>query len=217
MKTTAALLLDIYDTLFDALGPSGWWPGDTPFEVAVGAVLTQNTTWTNVERAIGNLKAADALDGPTLWALPEERLAELIRPAGYFRLKAKRLRAFLAFLKEECDFVVEGLAGRDLAELRGALLGVKGVGPETADSILLYALGRPTFVVDAYTRRVCSRHGLVPEDVGYEELRALFMDRLEPDPALFNEYHALLVRVAKDWCRKREGRCDVCPLRGFLS
>jgi len=212
----STLLQTYYRTMLDALGPSHWWPGETPFEVAVGAILTQNTNWGNVERAIANLRRADALTPRAMAALPAPRLAELIRPAGYFRIKTDRLRHFLAFLDREAGPEagpgLRGLPVRDPQTLREKLLQVKGVGPETADSILLYALGLPTFVVDAYTRRILSRHGLLPEDVPYEELREFFMDVLEPDPALFNEYHALIVRVGKHWCRKRDPRCDQCPL-----
>ena len=210
------LLLTWYRTMLDALGPSRWWPGETPFEVAVGAILTQNTNWGNVERAIANLRRADALTPEAMAALPAPELAELIRPAGYFRIKADRLRHFLAFLEREAGpdagSRLRGLPVQDPQTLREKLLQVKGVGPETADSILLYALGLPTFVVDAYTRRILSRHGLLPEDVPYEELREYFMDVLDPDPALFNEYHALIVRVGKNWCRKREPLCAACPL-----
>ncbi|MGE4553474.1 MAG: endonuclease III domain-containing protein [Desulfovibrionaceae bacterium] len=199
-----------------ALGPSHWWPGETPFEVLVGAVLTQNTNWGNVERAIANLKAAGVLDPHAMYALPPAELSELIRPAGYFRVKAGRLRNVLAWLLEQCDGDMAGLAERDLAELRPSILEVKGVGPETADSILLYALNLPTFVVDAYTFRILGRHGLVAEDADYHALRAEFMDHLPEEAPLFNEYHALLVRVGKDFCRKRQPRCDACPLSPFL-
>jgi endonuclease-3 related protein len=200
-----------------ALGPSHWWPGESAFEVAVGAILTQNTNWNNVERALSNLRREDLLRPEPLYAVPEERLAELIRPAGYFRLKAKRLRNFLLFLKNECRFDMEALADSDGEDVRQRLLSVKGVGPETADSIVLYALGMPSFVVDAYTHRIAGRHGLVPEEVAYDELRELFMDALPRDVALYNEYHALLVRTAKQWCLKRRAHCEPCPLREFLQ
>jgi endonuclease-3 related protein len=211
------LLLAIYDTLLTSLGPSHWWPGDSPLEIAVGAVLTQNTNWGNVDKAIANLKAANALDGHTLLELPDESLAELIRPAGYFRLKAKRLKNLLAFMNAETGLDLSLLAEQDAETLRGKLLQVKGVGPETADSILLYALGKPSFVVDAYTARITSRHGLLPEETPYEELRAYFMDVLEPDPALYNEYHALLVRVGNAWCKKKAPLCHECPLESYLD
>ena len=212
-----SLLYAMYDAMLEALGPSHWWPGETPFEVAVGAILTQNTSWSNTARAIANLRAAGALTPTSLAALPDTRLAELIRPAGYFRLKAARLKSFLRFLRDEAGLSMAALDGKGLATLRPKLLEVKGVGPETADSILLYALGQPTFVVDAYTRRILSRHGMIPEDAGYDEMRDLFMGALDPDPALYNEYHALLVRVGKDFCRPKAPRCSACPLAPFLE
>ncbi|MBG0775473.1 MAG: endonuclease III domain-containing protein [Desulfovibrionaceae bacterium] len=216
MPSRRVQLLNFYDALMTALGPSHWWPGETPFEVTVGAILTQNTNWTNVERAIVNLKAAGLMDPAALYAVPEAHLAELIRPAGYYRLKAARLRNFLRFLRRECGFDFSALAERETSDLREALLAVKGVGQETADSILLYALNKPVFVVDAYTRRLCNRHGLVAEEADYREVQELFMDCLEEDVNLFNEYHALIVRTAKEWCRKTRPRCSECPLEPFL-
>lgn len=212
-----SLLYAMYDAMLEALGPSHWWPGETPFEVAVGAILTQNTNWGNASRAIANLRAAGLLAPAALAALPDQRLAELIRPAGYYRLKATRLRNFLRFLRDEAGLSMASLAGKGLATLRPKLLEVKGVGPETADSILLYALGQPTFVVDAYTRRILSRHGMIPEDAGYDEMRDLYMGALDADVSLFNEYHALLVRVGKDFCRPKAPRCASCPLAPFLE
>jgi endonuclease-3 related protein len=212
-----SLLYAMYDAMLEALGPSHWWPGETPFEVAVGAILTQNTNWSNTARAIANLRAAGVLTPAALAALPDTRLAELIRPAGYFRLKAGRLKNFLRFLRNEAGLSMAALNGKSLATLRPKLLEVKGVGPETADSILLYALHQPTFVVDAYTRRILSRHGMVPEDAGYDEMRDLYLGALDPDPALYNEYHALLVRVGKDFCRPKAPRCAACPLAPFLE
>ena len=212
-----ALLLELYQTMLATLGPSGWWPGLTPFEVALGAILTQNTAWTNVEKAMGNLREGGLLDPEALWKLDESELAELIRPAGFFRVKAARVGNFLRFLRQTCDLDMDGLRGETVEGLRPALLEVSGIGPETADSILLYALGLPSFVVDAYTRRILSRHGLVPEDIGYGELRDFFMDVLPADPALYNEYHALIVRTGKSWCARRQGKCAFCPLSGFLE
>lgn len=212
------LLLNIHHAMLATLGPSNWWPGETPFEVAVGAILTQNTNWGNVEKAIANLKNEGALEPKTLYRLPRERLEECLRPAGYFRLKATRLRNFLEFLKDEAGLSMEALVGRDLPGLRERLLAVKGIGPETADSILLYALDAPVFVIDAYTQRIFSRHGLLPEDSDYHEIQSLFMDALPRDAALFNEYHALIVRTAKQWCVKKTPRCDGgCPLAPFLE
>lgn len=214
--TREALLLDYYHAMLGALGPSAWWPGDTPFEIALGAILTQNTAWSNVEKAMRNLRERGLLDPESLSRLTDPEVADLIRPAGAFRVKAARVRSFLRFLRESCDLDMDVLRAGTVEKLRPALLGVSGIGPETADSILLYALGLPSFVVDAYTRRIWSRHGLVPEDIGYGELREYFMDVLPADPALYNEYHALIVRTGKGWCAKREGKCPQCPLRPFL-
>jgi endonuclease-3 related protein len=212
-----SLLMNMYGAMLDALGPSHWWPGETPFEIAVGAILTQNTSWSNVSKAIANLKEAGVMDAAAMYALSLEELAELIRPAGYFRLKSKRLHHFLAFLRSSCRFNMDQLRSRDMDQLRQGLLGVHGIGPETADSILLYALKQPTFVVDAYTARICHRHGLLPEDISYEELRAFFMDVLTCDVHLFNEFHALMVRVGTTWCKKRKPLCATCPLSPFLE
>ena len=214
---TAATLNTMFEAMLESLGPSHWWPGDTPFEIAVGAILTQNTNWQNVEKAIANLKDADLLSPEAMYGLPPGELAELIRPAGYFNIKAKRLRNFLGFLGEEAGFDIESLKEFTLEELRPKVLGINGVGPETADSILLYALEFPTFVVDAYTYRMMLRHGLAWDDMDYHELQGLFMDALPEDVALYNEYHALIVRVGKDWCKKKAGLCDSCPLKPFLD
>ena len=206
-------ILEIHDRLLDFFGPQYWWPGETPFEVMVGAILTQNTAWTNVEKAIGNLKERGLLSFAAMVTLPHAELAELIRPCGYFNVKAHRLHNLLALIRERFDGDLELMAQEELPALRQALLAVKGIGPETADSILLYAAGKPTFVVDAYTHRIFSRHGLVSEEGAlYEEIQELFMDSLPPDPALFNEYHALIVRTAKEFCKKSNPRCGECPL-----
>ncbi len=208
-------LIELYRLLADHFGPQHWWPGDTPFEVAVGAVLTQNTSWSNVAKAIENLKAAGALSLAKMRALPPAELARLIRPAGYYNLKEKRLRNLLDFLAQGSRAGLAALASRPLDEARAELLTVKGVGPETADSILLYACGHPTFVIDAYTFRVLGRHGLAPDGVDYHGLRTLFMDNLPHEPALFNEFHALFVRLGKERCRKGSPLCEGCPLQGW--
>jgi endonuclease-3 related protein len=210
-------ILAMYEAMHSSLGPSHWWPGETPFEIAVGAILTQNTNWQNVEKAIANLKAHDLLDARAMHDLPLRDLAELIRPAGYYNVKARRIANFLNFLKEEADYDLESLKSEQLYELRPKVLGVNGLGPETADSILLYALNFPTFVVDAYTARLMDRHGLSYEGIDYYELQAIFMDALPEDVALYNEYHALIVRIGKDWCKKKAGLCDTCPLKPFLE
>ena len=215
MKTTREQLLEIYRLLLDFFGPQHWWPGETPFEIALGAVLTQNTSWSNVERAIANLKAADLLDAGRLHSLDIERLETLIRPAGYFRVKAKRLRNFTTWLCDRCDGDMQNLAPVATGRLREELLAISGIGPETADSILLYALDRPIFVVDTYTARVMVRHGLIaPEGIDYHQLQDLFTSNLEPDVPLFNEFHALLVMAGKDYCKPRP-KCQSCPLNAL--
>ena len=205
-------LLRLYEALVRRFGPQRWWPARAPLEVAVGAILAQNTAWSNVERAIERLKARRLLDARRLRALPSAELARLIRPSGTYRVKARRLKAFLDVLWQRFGGGFARLRLRPLAELRADLLSVPGIGPETADAILLYAAGRPVFVVDAYTRRVLARHRLVPPDIGYEPLRALFERHLPSDSVLFNEYHALLVAVGKRYCRRRP-LCGSCPLR----
>jgi len=209
-------LLALYRQLFDRFGPQGWWPGDTPFEVALGAILTQNTNWQNVARVMAALKAEGILDADLLGKLPEAELARWFRPAGYYNLKARRVKNFLYFFAARFENSMENMALEELEPLRAELLGLHGIGPETADSILLYALHKPTFVVDAYTFRILSRHGLVAEPCSYEELRRLFMDRLPEEVPLYQEFHALLVRCAKDFCRPQP-RCAGCPLEDWLK
>jgi len=203
-------LLAVYQRLHGAHGPQSWWPGDTRFEIMVGAVLTQNTAWTNVEKAIANLKAANALSPEAIAAAPHRRLAAWLRPSGYFNVKAQRLRAFCRWLLEQGG--ERRLARWPTARLRAALLAVHGVGPETADDILLYAFNRPVFVIDAYTRRLFRRLGVIEGSEHYESLRELFEARLDADVPLFNEYHALIVAHAKEVCRPRP-RCAGCCLR----
>ena len=211
-KALRRRLLGLYVALYARFGPQEWWPGRSRFEVAVGAVLTQHTAWAGVERAIASLRAAGRLTPRRLAALPLSRLGQLIRPAGTWRLKARRLRALTHFVLARCGGRLERLERAPLHSLRAGLLGVPGIGPETADSILLYALGRPVFVVDAYTRRVLSRHRLLPHDAGYEDVRAFFERHLPSDPRLFNEYHARLVAIGKQYCRSRPHWAE-CPLR----
>ncbi len=201
--------LQVYNKLFKYYGPQHWWPGDTPFEVMVGAILTQNTAWTNAERAITNLKTNDCLTPTAILAAPQKDLARCLQPSGYFNVKAQRLRNYCQW------YVAAGqiteLEAWDTKTLRKQLLSVNGVGPETADDILLYAFERPVFVIDAYTRRLFSRLQLVDAEMGYEGLRSLFEDKLTNDVALFNEYHALIVRHAKEVCKKRPS-CEACCL-----
>ena len=206
-------IYQIYQRLFQVYGPQHWWPGETPFEVMVGAILTQNTSWTNVERAIANLKRQKALSAARIVALPHKRLARLLTPAGYFNVKATRLKNFC------CWYESEG-GGRKLQrlptiDLRRHLLGVNGIGPETADDILLYAFNRPVFVIDAYTRRLFTRLGVIAGEQSYETLRALFerkLSRVKYKETLFNEYHALIVHHAKYFCRTKP-LCRECCLR----
>jgi len=207
-------LTEIYHLLFERFGPQHWWPGETQFEIIVGAILTQNTNWANVEKAIANLKSADLLSPEKLHNIEVSQLAELIRPAGYYNIKAKRLKNFLDWLFENYGGKLPELENVDTERLRAELLGVKGVGRETADSILLYALDREVFVVDAYTARVACRHGLIEPEADYEQLRELFQSNLPQEGQLFNEYHALLVRVGKEFC-KPKARCAGCPLEGL--
>lgn len=206
-----------YAVLHRAYGPQHWWPAETPLEVCVGAVLTQNTNWKNVERAIANLKAAGAMSVEALWRLPPEELAELIRPAGYYRLKAGRLRNFLELVVKRFDGSLERLFELPTAELRETGLGVRGVGRETADAIVLYAAERPAFVVDAYTLRVAFRHSLVDQDCDYDLLQETFASALDADAKVFQDYHALLVQVGKNHCKKQSPECDGCPLAALLE
>lgn len=213
MKKT---LEKMYALMAAHYGPTHWWPGDSAFEIAVGAVLTQNTAWTNVEKAIGNLKAGKLLTPQAILSCPSETLEQALTPSGYFRVKAKRLRSFCAYLMESYQGSMRRMARVPLERLRPELLGVHGIGPETADDILLYACGKCVFVVDAYTRRILSRHGLVHEDVSYEDLRTFFESRLKPDVFMFKEYHGLIVWTGKDFCR-RNPRCETCPLGSMLK
>jgi len=201
----------VYSNLLAAYGRQGWWPADTSFEVMVGAVLTQNTAWTNVERALGRLAERIDLSAESILSLDVEALADALRPAGYFNLKAQRLRAFCSFYVASGG--LDALSRIETDRLRDQLLAVKGIGPETADDMLLYAFDRPVFVVDAYTRRLFSRLGQLSGDEGYEGIRAAFEAVLGPDVALLKEYHALLVRHAKEACRSRHPRCSTCSLR----
>jgi endonuclease-3 related protein len=209
-------LRDYYDTLFAALGPQRWWPGRTAFEVIVGAILTQNTSWSNVEPAIGNLRRAKLLTPRAIEAVPLGRLAKLIRSSGCFRQKAKKLKAFVRFLREEHEGSLVKMFGTPTEVLREQLLDVHGIGPETADAILLYAGRHPVFVVDAYARRMLERHQLAEPKHSYEELRHVFERSLPADAPLYNEFHALIVRAGKDYCRATNPRCEECPLVHFL-
>jgi len=204
----------IYQRLFDQFGPQRWWPAKTRFEVIVGAILTQNTNWGNVEKAIGNLRAHRLLTPRRLKDIPAEKLAQHIRPAGYFNVKAKRLKNFIDYFYKEYAGDISRMAGQKTELLREQLLSVSGIGPETADSILLYALDKPIFVVDAYTKRIFSRHALIRSGDDYHAVQKKFMNHLKPDVKMFNEYHALVVRLGKNFCRTTP-RCAACPLNNI--
>jgi len=206
--------MDMYNRMLNRFGPQHWWPGETPFEVAVGAILTQNTNWGNVEKAIENLKKNRLLRPSALHELSHDRLAELIRPAGYFNIKAKRLKNFIEFLMNEYHGSMNRMKKEDFSSVRKNLLSVNGIGPETADSIILYALEKPVFVIDAYTKRVLSRHTILDHDASYEAFQEFFHAELKEDVSLFNEYHALFVRLAKENCRTKPV-CTGCPLEGM--
>ena len=204
-------LTEIYKLLFDRFGPQHWWPGETQFEIITGAILTQNTNWANVEKAIANLKSADLLTPEKLYHHDVSNPAEIIRQAGYYNKKATRLKNFINWLFQNYDGQLINLENLNTDQLRTELLAVKGIGRETADSILLYAFDREIFVIDAYTARVAVRHGLIEPQADYEQLRELFQSNLPRDSQLFNEYHALFVKVGKEFC-KPKARCPGCPL-----
>jgi endonuclease III related protein len=212
----APQLRSYYDALFRAYGPQHWWPGRTRFEVITGAILTQSTSWTNVERAIAALRCEKLLSPTNLGLVPLARLSHLIRPSGYFRQKARKLKAFVNFLRQQYQGSLDRMFATPTAELREQLLTVHGIGPETADSILLYAGNHPVFVVDAYTRRILERHQLIHRRQSYEQIRQMFEENLPPSAPLYNEFHALIVHTGKHFCRKREPDCKHCALRPFL-
>jgi endonuclease-3 related protein len=205
----------VYRALDRAWGPQGWWPARTPLEMMVGAILTQNTAWTNVEKALARLDEAGALAFGPLHQAPLDQLAGWIRPAGYFRVKAKRLRALTRMIDETYDGSVERMLGEEPGRLRRVLLSVHGVGPETADSILLYAAAQPFFVVDAYTRRFLVRHRWAPAKASYDQVAAVFTGGMPPHAARYGQFHALIVRLGKLRCRPRP-ECASCPLANFL-
>lgn len=211
---SGSTVMELYKRLFARYGAQGWWPGEGRFEIIVGAILTQNTNWGNVEKAIANLKTAGCLTPEGLYALDTERLAELIRPAGYFNVKAQRLRHFLEWLFRRFDGDLEAAAELSTHGLREELLAIKGIGPETADSICLYAFDKPVFVVDAYTARILGRHGMIWPEAGYEEIREYFEGGLERNVQMFNEFHALLVRLGKEHCKPKP-LCSGCPLEDW--
>ncbi|MEO0184771.1 MAG: endonuclease III domain-containing protein [candidate division WOR-3 bacterium] len=210
------LLLDVYQLLSKKFGPQHWWPGDSPFEIIIGAILTQNTNWQNVEKAINNIKKAGLMNPKSLLA-NRKKIPQLIKPSGFYRLKADRLITFLKYFVEEYNGNIENFNGLDTNSIRLELLAISGIGPETADSILLYALNRPVFVVDAYTKRIFSRHKLISNDADYDGVQNFFQENLPKSVKLYNEYHALIVRLGKQYCKKNEPLCDTCPLYILFS
>ena len=224
MRAYSKDLADYYASMLEHFGPCHWWPASSPFEVALGVVLTQNTNWRNVEKALDNLRRLGPLTPAFIWNLPPETLTSAIRPSGFFSLKALRLRHLLAFLAHKAgqaqppdDDRLNCLRNTKLPRLRQELLAVKGIGPESADSILLYALDLPSFVADAYTYRLLHRHGFVGEEAQYEDLRAPFHAALPEETATYNECHALIVKTGKNYCHKKNPDCPACPLKKFLE
>ncbi len=209
------MLMEFYRALHAHFGHRNWWPAKSAFEVCVGAVLTQNTAWKNVAKAIDNLSTASALDARAIYDLPPADLAELIRPAGYYNVKAKRLRNFVKHLVEKHGGDLRSLFALPLEQLRAELLSINGVGKETADSIILYAARKPIFVVDAYTKRVLVQHSLISEEADYDSIQELFHDSLPLDEPLFNDFHAQFVAVGHHYCKKKP-LCQECPLQTFL-
>ncbi|MGA3293316.1 MAG: endonuclease III domain-containing protein [Candidatus Acidiferrales bacterium] len=208
---------EYFNSLFTAFGPQHWWPGDTQFEVIVGAILTQNTSWTNVERAIVNLRAAGLLSPAAIEKVPLRRLERLIRSSGYFRQKARKLKAFCGFLRTEYRGSLKQMFDTPTMILRERLLGVFGIGPETADSILLYGGDHPVFVVDTYTKRILARHGWAHEKAKYDDIRWMFERQFPGNAERFNEFHALIVNTGKTLCRTRAPLCGQCPLGRYLE
>ncbi|MCE5251690.1 endonuclease III domain-containing protein [bacterium] len=216
MEKRRRLLHELYDVLERAIGPTHWWPAETPFEVCIGAILTQNAPWTGVVRAIEALKNRGVFDAVSIAEADERVIAEAVRPTIYYNQKARRLKVFCRFLLDNFHGGVENMAGLDCADARKKLLALPGIGYETADSMLLYALGKPIFVVDAYTKRIFTRHGLAEPSWDYEELRSYFEDALDPDPVFYGEFHGLICLLGAEVCR-RKPLCDECPLYGLLG
>ena len=213
-NTISEKLMVMFDLLLRHFGSQHWWPGDTAIEIMIGAVLTQNTNWKNVEKALKNLKDLHVLSLDGIRSQSTHELAEKIRPAGYYNVKAKRLKNLIDFIHDQYGGDLTSLFSADTLALREGLLSIKGIGPETADSILLYAADRPVFVIDTYTHRIFLRHGMIEEQAAYDELQAFFMDHLPDDIDLFNEFHALIVRTGKEFCRKKP-LCPRCPLKNW--
>jgi len=218
MKTQAQnILLKIYNSLYNYFGPLNWWPGDTPFEIMVGAILTQNTSWSNVEKAINNLKKENLLEPRKLYRINQEELAQLIKPSGYYNIKARRLKNFVNIFVNDFEGSAEKMFSGDIRELRKKLLNLNGIGPETADSILLYAGKKPFFVVDAYTKRIFSRHKLISKDSTYYQIQEFFFKNLDRNVKLFNEFHAQIVMLGKTICTSKNPDCTKCPIAFLFS
>lgn len=210
-------LVKIYDKLLEAFGPQHWWPADDDFEIIVGAILTQSVSWKNVEKAIDNLKAEGLLSLDAILAVDKDKLAALIKSTMYYNQKALKLKNFCRYIKQNYGGDIYSLFEKSIPNMRAELLSIKGIGPETADSIILYAAAKPIFVVDAYTRRIFSRLGFLPDDVKYSQMQDFFMSNLPSDVNLFNEYHALIVRLGKDYCKNKKPLCNECPVKNHCS
>lgn len=208
-------LLNIFHTLLESFGKRNWWPGETEIEIIIGAVLTQNTSWKNVEKAITNLRKHNALDINTLHGMDRERLADIIKPSGFYNIKSTRLKNIIKVIHDDFSGNINELKEINILKMRGKLLGINGIGRETADSIILYALNKPIFVIDAYTKRFLTNHGIHDGDKGYDELQELFMKNLPHDTYLFNEFHALIVCLCQSFCKKVP-LCKGCPLEKDL-
>ncbi|NLU11173.1 MAG: endonuclease III domain-containing protein [Tepidanaerobacter acetatoxydans] len=210
-------LVKIYDKLLEAFGPQHWWPADDDFEIIVGAILTQSVSWKNVEKAIDNLKAEGLLSLDAVLAVDKDKLAALIKSTMYYNQKALKLKNFCRYIKQNYGGDIYSLFEKSIPNMRAELLSIKGIGPETADSIILYAAEKPIFVVDAYTRRIFSRLGFLPDDAKYSQMQDFFMSNLPSDVNLFNEYHALIVRLGKDYCKNKKPLCNECPVKNHCS
>lgn len=210
-------LMKIYNMMYERLGPQHWWPAETQFEVAVGAILTQFVSWANVAAAIARLKEKDLLSVEGICRVPDEELEELIRSTRFYRQKARKLKTFCEYLRDRYDSSIEKFLNLDAAALRKELLSLYGIGEETADSIILYSAGKPVFVVDAYTRRIFHRLGFFYADVKYGEMQAFFMEHLEENVPLYNEYHALIVALGNEFCRDSKPKCEKCPVNSLCN
>lgn len=217
MRNKRRKLLDIYNKLHGCFGPQHWWPGETRFEIIIGAILTQNVSWKNVEKAITNLKNKKLLSYQALSKAKEKEIAELIRPSGYYNQKAIKLKNFLRFAQKEYNGNLSKMKGKGITKLREKLLSVNGIGKETADSIILYAFNKPIFVVDAYTKRIFERLGFFSKNLDYDEVQNFFMKNLPKKTSLYNDYHAQIVNLGKDYCKNKKPNCSKCPLQKFCE